>query len=368
MGLDPITVAQAADKSVKLLSSKAIKETSELHLADLEIESMGEGLPKFPNLEVLWLNNNSLRRISGLEGNFRLSTLCCQNNKIGSLQGIGNLIALDTLLLSANEVEDVNRTTQQLAGCQILRQLDLSDNPVVNEENARLYLVYHLPQIQILNKHHVTDVERQQAEAAARAHGWGTYETSTGVRSKPRHVAFGRRCKQYRAPPRASGGDSSVLEKLMVRRAHNIMGVQRAAVRKVEVELSRAPRGMRDAPIASLAPPTEGLKEPDAAASFQEEMRRAMNILDCSYETNKGKLPGDVLTYHEQRAHVAPPQYSIRLPKRGGRPRHDPVQPQAGDFGATQMTDFGLSFPRVGPDFGLTQKNVSISVTSPKRR
>ena len=39
---------------------KAIKETSELHLADLEIESMGEGLPKFPNLEVITMQLSPL--------------------------------------------------------------------------------------------------------------------------------------------------------------------------------------------------------------------------------------------------------------------------------------------------------------------
>lgn len=40
---------------------------------------------KFPNLEVLWLNNNKLTEIKGLDSNFRIKSLFVHDNKIRTL-------------------------------------------------------------------------------------------------------------------------------------------------------------------------------------------------------------------------------------------------------------------------------------------
>ncbi len=45
-----------------------------------------------------------------------------------------------------------------------LEQLDLFGNPLAEEPDYRLRIIYHMPQIKILDRHMVTLQERQKAE------------------------------------------------------------------------------------------------------------------------------------------------------------------------------------------------------------
>jgi len=57
----------------------------------------------FPNLEILWLNNNRLTSLKGLEKCFRIKHLFVHSNKISSIDGIFDvLLYVETLSMYDN--------------------------------------------------------------------------------------------------------------------------------------------------------------------------------------------------------------------------------------------------------------------------
>ena len=62
------------------------KLLTELYCGGLGVEKLDrESLGRFKTLEVLWLNDNKLSKVKGLEDNFRLKHLYLHNNRIASL-------------------------------------------------------------------------------------------------------------------------------------------------------------------------------------------------------------------------------------------------------------------------------------------
>lgn len=62
-------------------------------------------------LEVLWLNDNSITKIRGLDTNVQLKCLYLHNNKINTLQGsLKYLKHLITLTLNNNRLQDLQAT------------------------------------------------------------------------------------------------------------------------------------------------------------------------------------------------------------------------------------------------------------------
>lgn len=45
-----------------------------------------------------------------------------------------------------------------------MEQLDLFGNPLAEEPDYRLKIIYHMPQIKVLDRHMVTLAERQKAD------------------------------------------------------------------------------------------------------------------------------------------------------------------------------------------------------------
>jgi len=69
----------------------------------------------FPNLEVLWLNDNKLESLEGLNTNFRIKHIYLQNNKLKTLEGsLDKLNHLETLLLFNNELRDLDKVLEIL--------------------------------------------------------------------------------------------------------------------------------------------------------------------------------------------------------------------------------------------------------------
>lgn len=75
---------KAADPGAELPSADSMKqrkETTELYLGGRGIEKIdGSQMGTLPNLAVLWINNNRLTKLKGLDGNFRLVALHSNNN------------------------------------------------------------------------------------------------------------------------------------------------------------------------------------------------------------------------------------------------------------------------------------------------
>mmetsp|Transcript_4234 Transcript_4234/g.5274 ORF Transcript_4234/g.5274 Transcript_4234/m.5274 type:complete len:82 (-) Transcript_4234:1176-1421(-) len=57
-------------------NKKYAKDLVEVHLSDRELTSLMKFV-EFPNLEVIWLNNNSLRNLNDIASNFRVKELYC---------------------------------------------------------------------------------------------------------------------------------------------------------------------------------------------------------------------------------------------------------------------------------------------------
>jgi hypothetical protein len=89
-----------------IVNAPAMRSATELALGNRGLEVL-EGFQLFPNLECLWLQNNALTELTGLDTNVRLRRLYAANNRVSSLRG-------------------------SLLAFKHLEELDLSDNAVSN--------------------------------------------------------------------------------------------------------------------------------------------------------------------------------------------------------------------------------------------
>ena len=81
-----------------------------------------------------------------------------------SLNGLRNFKFLRVLLASKNQLRNLDKQIALLAKFAFMKKLDLFDNPVAEEPDYRLRLIYHVPQVEILDKHAVKGEERVRAD------------------------------------------------------------------------------------------------------------------------------------------------------------------------------------------------------------
>ncbi|OWZ21708.1 putative LRR protein [Phytophthora megakarya] len=119
----------------------------------------------FVNLEVLWVNDNQIQTLDGLDGCFRLKQLYAQNNCIQSLDdsSLPHFKFLQELRLYDNKLKDLQATLEILTRLSRLRDLDLFGNAVVEEANYRLQVIRAIPSLAVLDRHVITDEERVKA-------------------------------------------------------------------------------------------------------------------------------------------------------------------------------------------------------------
>lgn len=138
---------------------------SELHLGYKNISKLKE-FEKFISLDTLWLNNNRLSSIEGLEENFRIKNLFLHGNRlktltIGSFEVFG---FLNQLTLYDNELEGLDNVLKELKSLRYLTVLDLYNNPIAQEDNYRLRVLGELTTLDTFDKHKITDEERIEAK------------------------------------------------------------------------------------------------------------------------------------------------------------------------------------------------------------
>jgi len=94
----------------------------------------------------------------------RLSTLLLSNNRISTVAtGLGPKIPnLETLILTGNRVENL-AALDPLSEFNKLQNLSLLKNPVTKQKHYRLYIIYKLPSIKILDFQKVKAKERVEA-------------------------------------------------------------------------------------------------------------------------------------------------------------------------------------------------------------
>lgn len=145
-------------------TEKYANMATELHMGRKGISELW-GLESFTNLHTLWLNDNELNSLEGLDRNIRLLHLHCHGNNITSiLETLQHLKFLTNLTLNENQLTDIEEVISELRHLKNVQVLDLSDNPITQEDNYRLRMIAELPWLHILDKQAITNEERKKAK------------------------------------------------------------------------------------------------------------------------------------------------------------------------------------------------------------
>uniref|UniRef100_A0A8C0WVT3 U2A'/phosphoprotein 32 family A C-terminal domain-containing protein n=1 Tax=Castor canadensis TaxID=51338 RepID=A0A8C0WVT3_CASCN len=125
-----------------------------------------EGISKLTKLTRLSINNNLL---TGLERHtfdnmLHLHSLSLENNKITSLSGLQKSFTLIELYISNNYIA-LNQEIYNLKGLCNLVILDMYGNIVMwNQENYRLFVIFHLPELKALDGISIEPLEIENAK------------------------------------------------------------------------------------------------------------------------------------------------------------------------------------------------------------
>ncbi|XP_076978503.1 leucine-rich repeat-containing protein 72 isoform X3 [Tamandua tetradactyla] len=102
-----------------------------------------------------------LHGIKFLTRNYCLTELYLNNNGIFDIEGLHYLPSLHILMLHHNELTNIDATMKELKGMLNLKKLSLYQNPLTQYNFYRLYIIYHLPGVEILDRNRVTEKERR---------------------------------------------------------------------------------------------------------------------------------------------------------------------------------------------------------------
>eukprot|EP00752_Nemacystus_decipiens_P009240 g8253.t1 len=146
---------------------------AELHLARRGITHLTDEMEAFESLEVLWVNDNSLSRISNLDFNPTIKSLYAHNNRIGTLKGsLLGFTFLHTLTLGNNRIGNLQANLEILRLMRHLRYLELSGNPLAEETGYRLLVIKTLPWLETLDMYKITGEERSAARRTKVPKSW----------------------------------------------------------------------------------------------------------------------------------------------------------------------------------------------------
>ncbi|KAM6352026.1 dynein regulatory complex subunit 3 [Alca torda] len=159
------------------------KDVTELELSFRNILQI-DNLWQFENLTKLQLNNNIIEKIEALESLVHLVWLDLSFNNIEVIEGLDTLVKLQDLTLFNNRISKIEHmdTLQELQIFSIgknnlttlkdviylrrfkkLRTLNLRGNPLCDDEQYKLFVVAHLPDLVYLDYKRVSDTTREIA-------------------------------------------------------------------------------------------------------------------------------------------------------------------------------------------------------------
>jgi hypothetical protein len=147
-----------------LKGPKYARECQTVYLSKLGGTSLSPNFQYFTNLQVVWLNDNRLNRLENLEPCFRITDMYVQNNRLVSLDFLKQFKFLRVFCASNNQIRNLDKQLHFLKRLSYLRKADLFDNGMAEEPDYRLRMIYHCPQIEILDKLGVTWQQRERAE------------------------------------------------------------------------------------------------------------------------------------------------------------------------------------------------------------
>ncbi|NXI93504.1 LRC72 protein, partial [Psophia crepitans] len=154
---------QAVENQLKICGFRRNVDVLVLYLAGQGLRSI-PSLSQFHRLRYLWINNNKIQDLTFLIKNYCLTELYLNNNELTDISGaLKNLRALRILLLHNNQLKKLGKTVKELKGMISLQTLSLFHNPLAQDPDYRLYVIYFLPSVQLLDRKSVTQKERESA-------------------------------------------------------------------------------------------------------------------------------------------------------------------------------------------------------------
>jgi len=140
-------------------------------LKERELDLRGNKIAQIENLgatedqyDVLDFSDNDITRLEGFPLLNRLSTLLFSNNRITTFAtGLGPKIPnLESLILTSNRVENL-ADLDPLSEFKKLQNLSLLRNPITKHKHYRLYVIFKLPSVKVLDFQKVKAKERAEA-------------------------------------------------------------------------------------------------------------------------------------------------------------------------------------------------------------
>ncbi|KAG8139055.1 hypothetical protein E2320_001833 [Naja naja] len=156
-------VNEILEKQLKICGYKNDKEVTDLYLGENGLKVVPH-LSRFRKLRNLWLNHNKIQYITFVKYNCCLTELYLHNNDIRNITGaLKNLHSLQILLLHNNQLKNLDMTVKELQGLRTLHTLNLFNNPLSHECRYRLYVIYHVPSVTLLDRKEIIRKERESA-------------------------------------------------------------------------------------------------------------------------------------------------------------------------------------------------------------
>ncbi|XP_036152534.1 leucine-rich repeat-containing protein 23 [Myotis myotis] len=148
-------------RSVTGMDPERLISLHTLELRGNQLEStLGINLPSLKNL---FLAQNMLKKVEGLEHLKNLTTLHLRDNQIDTLSGFSEgMKSLQYLNLRANMVSNLQELAK-LQNLPKLRALVLLDNPCTDESDYRQEALVHIPQLERLDKEFFEEEDRAEA-------------------------------------------------------------------------------------------------------------------------------------------------------------------------------------------------------------
>ncbi|GMF32191.1 unnamed protein product [Phytophthora fragariaefolia] len=158
-----LRIASFSDNAIKKIDGlHACTRLEELCLDDNDITQI-ENLEQLSFLKKLHLGRNRLTVIQHLDSLENLIQLSLEENQISSLRGLGSALKLMELYMGNNQIENL-KEVQHLKSLPKLTILDLSGNEITRLPDYRLYTVYYLRRVKVLDGVSVTTQDQSNAK------------------------------------------------------------------------------------------------------------------------------------------------------------------------------------------------------------
>merc|ERR1712083_968052 len=118
---------------------------TDLKILSIQANRQIEGLEKLTALEELYVADNGLTSMKGLESN-NLQTIEIANNKIGDLSGVEHMTNLEEFWANNNSVEDFKEVSKLTPNSSLLT-VYLEHNPIQKDAQYRRKIKLALPSL-----------------------------------------------------------------------------------------------------------------------------------------------------------------------------------------------------------------------------